>query len=217
MSAPESPDVERLRAAFASLRDEKGSPADAERIFTALHGEMNAEEREAIVEELATNADAAEVWRLAMELTPEPALERPATPDQQGLDWRTWLPIAAALFLMVGVGWQFVGQWNETEPPAYRTIDQRSIRSELPPDVPLSRSNPVLRWSAIEGARYRLRVLTPALEPVEEAEDLTVPEYRVSEAALERFPPGAQLLWQVEARVPGSPSVASPTFTLRLE
>jgi len=216
MSPSEPKDVERLREAFASLREERPSSVDAERIFTALHGDMPQEEREAVVEELVTNADAAQAWRLAMELAPDGASEQRAvaTPGKYG--WRVWLPVAASLIAALGVGWQFFGP-RATQPPVYRTIDQRSIRSEMPEGVPLSRANPVLRWSGVESARYRVRVLTAALEPIEEAEDLTIPEYRLSANALARVPPGAQLRWQVEARIPGAPSVVSPTFTVRLE
>jgi hypothetical protein len=217
VSASEPPDVERLRAALASLPEDARTPADAERIFTALHGEMSQEEREAIIEELVTNPDAAHVWRLAMELTPEPAPDEHVVAPQKKYGWAVWLPVAASVLLAIGIGWQLFNPWRVTVTPVYRTIDQRSIRSEVPEGVPLSRANPVLRWSAVEGARYRVRVLTSGLEPVEEAEDLTVPEYRLSPTALARVPSGGQLLWQVEARVPGSPGVASPTFSARLE
>jgi len=63
--AGEPADVARLRAALASVRGDGQSPVDAERIFDALHGRLTVEERQAVVEELLSNPDAAEAWRLA--------------------------------------------------------------------------------------------------------------------------------------------------------
>ena len=48
-------------------------PRIPERVFDALHGNLSAEERRAVVDELVLNADAAEAWRLARELAPDPA------------------------------------------------------------------------------------------------------------------------------------------------
>ncbi len=163
MSASDPGDVARLREALASLagKDGKdGSSADAGRIFDALYGHLGVEERRAIVDELANDAEAAEAWRLARELAPEPAAALlPARTET----WK-WISMAAALLLAVGLGWRLFSPWKPAEPPVYRSGEQRTITSALPPGAVLSRSQPVLRWTPVEGARYQVRVLTPELQ-----------------------------------------------------
>lgn len=214
VSDSEPTDVARLRAALVSLGDEGSGAVDAERIFDALHGNLTAEERQAIVDQLLANPEAAEAWRLAQELTP-PASESALSPPRQGT-WRLWSAAAAAV-LVLGLAWQFANPWRGTEAPVYRSTEQRVIASSLPAGQPLPRSSAILRWTAIDGARYRITVLTPALEVLAEANDLNTAEYAVSADALARIPPGAPLLWQVEARIPGEGSIVSPTFSVRVE
>jgi hypothetical protein len=213
VSASEPGDVARLREALASARGETANPVDAGRIFDALHGDVTPEDRRAVVDELITSPDAAEAWRLARELAPP--VSAPSVTRQDRGAWRWWS--AAAAVLALGVAWQFVAPWRTVEPPAYRSTEQRAIASLLPSGQPLSRNAPVLRWTGIDGARYRVTVLTPALDVIEEANNLGAPEYTISPDGVARFPPGAPLLWQVEARIPGEGSLVSPTFTVRVE
>jgi hypothetical protein len=228
MSAPEPPDLARLRAAFASLADQPDQrgwpPADAERVFTALHGDMSAEERRAVIEELVRYPDAAAVWRLARELTPEQAMAKMnataaayAAPARRWNQARTWLSIAAAALLLITLGglWQLQSM-RRTDTPAYRSAAS-AIASRLPPGQPLSRANPVLRWTEIADARYHVRVLTPSLDLLDEADEIREPAYRLREDVLRRIPSGGEILWQVEAIVPGRASAASPTFSVRVE
>jgi hypothetical protein len=215
VSDTEPADVARLREALASL-DRQGSPTvDAGRIFDALHGDMTEEERRAVIDELIANPDAAEAWRLAQELAP-PESRTSVIPIGRS-SWQWWSSAAAAAVLALGLVWQFANPWRGAESPVYRSTEQRAIGSLLPAGQPLSRSNPVLRWTGIDGARYRVTVLTPALEVIAEANNLSTAEYMVSAEALAKFPPGAQLLWQVEARLSGEGSIVSPTFSVRVE
>ena len=214
VSATEPTDVARLRAALASLQSEAGTPVDAGRIFEALHGDVTAEERRALVDELIANPDAAEAWRLAQELAP-PASAASVTPADRRA-WRWWSAAAAAVLAVVAV-WQVADPWRSADPPGYRSTEQRAIASLLPPDQPLSRRAPVVRWTGIDGARYRVTVLTPALDVVEDAGNLSATEYTLSADVVARFPAGSQLLWQVEARIAGEGNIVSPTFTVRVE
>ena len=66
-----------------------------------------------------------------------------------------------------------------------------------------SRAQPVLRWTGIDGARYRVRVLTADLQVLEESAESSALEYTLSQETLARIPPGTQILWQVEAQIPG--------------
>ncbi len=209
MTAPEPSDVGRLREALARLADEPGWPdADTGRLFSALHGDMPPEERRAVVDELIRNPQAAAAWRLARELGPE---------EPRGvsvLPWK-WMSIAAMLFLVVGAAWLIL-PWR-SEAPVFRGGEPRSIASLVPDDVPLSRAEPVLRWTELEGARYRVRVLTSELELLDETGDLVEPEYRLREDVLGKIPARGRILWQVEARVRGTPAVVSLTFNSQVE
>jgi hypothetical protein len=218
VSAEEPTDVARLRQAFAALRDDGTSePVDSERIFEALHGDLSADERQAVVEQLLTSPAAAESWRLARELAPEPGADarvertldarRPAA-------WR-WMSAAAAVLVAAGLGWQ-ITQWRAGDEPVYRSVDPRAIASALPAGSEISRAQPVLRWTGIDGARYRVRVLDADLQLLEESPETSAREYALSPDSLARIPPAGQFLWQVEARIPGEVIVTSPTFMNRV-
>ena len=212
MSAEEPEDVARLRAAFASVEEGTQERVDAERIFEALHGTLDPEERRALVEELASNPDAAEAWRLAREMDPGPGAQR------VGLvrNWR-WLAAAAAVVLTAGIGWQLMGPTRDTTEPIYRGVESRSITSALPPDATLPREQLVLRWNGVPGARYRVRVLTSDLEVLEESAETDVLEYRLSDETMRRVEAGSYILWQVEGRIPGDTVIVSPTFRVRVD
>jgi hypothetical protein len=217
VSAEEPTDVARLRRAFASLRDDGTSePFDSERIFEALHGDMSPDERQAVVDELLTNPAAAESWRLAREMAPESdvtaAVDRAR--DSRRPTWH-WISVAAAVLLVAGVGWQFA-PWRAADEPVYRGVESRAIVSALPQGGDVSRAQPVLRWNVVEGARYRVRVLAPDLQLLEESPETAAAEYTLTPQALARIPPAGQILWQVEARIPGEVVVTSPTFSNRV-
>jgi hypothetical protein len=217
VSAEEPTDVARLRQAFASLRDDGASePVDSERIFDALHGDMGPEERHAVVEQLLTNPAAAESWRLAREISPEPVADASGdrAPDSKRPAWQ-WISVAAAVVLAAGIGWQ-LAPWRGADEPAYRGTESRVITSALPQGGDISRARPVLRWNGIDGARYRVRVLTADLQLLEESPEASATEHSISPETLARIPAAAQILWQVDARIPGEVVVTSPTFTNRV-
>ena len=210
MTAPEPPDLDRLRAALARLGQEAEWPEpDSERVFSALHGEMSAEDRREVVDELVRNPHAAAAWRLARELEPD----EPSVAEARSRAW-TWISVAAMVAIAAGAAWQFQ-PWS-ADAPVYRSAEPRTIESRLPEDVRLPRAEPVLRWSAIDGARYRVRVLTPELDLLDEA-DVAAPEYRLPPEVLRQIRARGAIFWQVEARVDGASPVVSPTFTASLE
>jgi hypothetical protein len=72
--AHDSYDISRLCEAFASQRCEPASePVDSGRIFDALHANVSPRERQGVVEQLLTNPEAAQAWRLAREMRPDAA------------------------------------------------------------------------------------------------------------------------------------------------
>jgi hypothetical protein len=119
------------------------------------------------------------------------------------------------LLITAGGLWQLQSV-RSGRPPAYRSA-QSGIASLTPPDTPLSRAQPVLRWTPLEGARYRIRVLTPTLDVLDEAEEIVEPQYRLRDDVLRRIPSGSEMLWQVDAMVPGGAAASSPTFSVRVE
>jgi len=215
----EPKDIARLRAAFASIEgDGTSDRIDAERIFDALHGDMSSAERHAVIEQLIDNPAAAAAWRLAREMAPDAApphaLDRAPEERRQSAQWK-WLSIAAAAVLVVGLGWQLMLPQG-AEAPVYRSVESRAITSVLEPGAELPRARPVLRWTGIDGARYRIRVLTADLQLLEESPQTSALEYTLTEEALARIPPGTQILWQVEAQIPGEVIITSPTFSVRV-
>jgi hypothetical protein len=212
MSTGEPGDVARLRAALASLQGNGQGSVDAGRVFDAVHGRLTAAEREALVEELLDNPDAAEAWRLARELATETAPQTAVEPPSRiGLKW---LGVAAAMVLAVGVGWMVLRPAPE---PVYRGSQSLAIASALPANAPLPRAEPVLRWTGPDGGRYRVRVLTPELEVLEESDELSTPQFTLSAETLRRVQPGGWIVWQVDARVPDGTAIVSPSFSTRIE
>lgn len=218
MSAEDPTDVARLREAFASLKGHAANArVDPERVFDALHGDVSREERQAVVEQLLTDPAAAEAWRLAREMRPdavEGAAGRAPEESTRPAKWK-WMAVAAAAVLAVGLGWQLIQPREEGE-PTYRSVESRAIRSALARGTELSRTQPALRWTGVDGARYRVRVLTPDLQVLEESAESSAREYTLSPETLGRIPPGGQVLWQVEARIPGEGIITSPTFSIRV-
>lgn len=214
MSAPEPSDLERLRAALAASTGDE-SPVDPGRIFDAVHGDTSSEERQTLVDEIADDPEALEAWRLAMELAPGPAVSAPGSASGVSSTWK-WLGVAAGLLLAVGLARPLLAPWRQFGPPVYRGIEGLSIASLLPEGEPLPRAAPVLRWTAIDQARYRVRVFTADLQPLAETSDLATAAYPLPPDVMDRLPGGAVVLWQVEAEAPQG-TVVSPTFATRLQ
>jgi hypothetical protein len=218
--SPEEPkDVARLREAFASIEaDGASEPVDAGRIFDALHGEMSPAERQAVIEQLVSNPAAASAWRLARAMAPDTAhagaLDRPSEERWRFARWK-WVSVAAAAMLAIGVGWLLTLS-PQADPPMYRSVESRAITSRFEPGAKLSRTRPVLRWTGIDRARYRVRVFTADLQVLDESTETSALEYTLNQETLARIPPGTQILWQVEAHISGEVVITSPTFSIRV-
>ena len=82
----------------------------------------------------------------------------------------------------------------------------------------LPRANCRLAWtSAGEGATYRLRVATESLDLLAAVPDLETTEHVVPESSLADLPPGAWIVWQVEATLPDGSRIVSPSYKNRLD
>ena len=223
MSTPDRLDVARLRAALDRLGDDHRWPDDESApIFDAVHGDVTAQDSRAAVDSMIRNPRAALTWRLAVEMPPDPAAGRTTGPASRDTatttvpPLATWLALAATGVAAVGAALQVQHRTIVDSAPIYRTAGTSDVEPRVPDGGRLSREAPVLRWSALDGARYRVRVLTPDLDVLAEADGLPTPEYRVPAEALARVPAGGRLLWQVEAVWP-STRITSRTFEVVVE
>jgi hypothetical protein len=239
-----APGIERLRRAFSTYdappSDIEVEDIDAERIYRAAAGELPEDERRAVIDQVATSAAAAEVWRLAVELqraeakaaqeTDEESFadeESPAQPIAEVVPFRRRAPApipvfrrrfltALAALLAATIGF---GLWTRMHTPAPELRGAGSVFSTTIGDgASLPRDAFRLTWKPAEepGARYTVRVTTEDLRPVAEARRLEAPSYQVPESALAALPAGTRLLWQVEARTADGRTIASPTYAVEI-
>lgn len=208
-------DTLKLRQAFSSLSrgalPQEGCP-EADRIWSAVRGELAPRETREVVDHTASCPACAEAWRLAVEIGREAAegtLAKPAA-TTRGWDWR-WAAAAAIALVAAGVLlWQ---RGREPSGAVFRQAGAGDIRSLVPEGRPLPRESFVLRWTgAPEGSTYDVAVLTQELQAVVEADGLEEPELRVPEQDLRDVPSGAELYWYVDAELPGGAHVTSRTF-----
>jgi hypothetical protein len=216
-----------LREAFQARTG--GPPAGAScpepgRIYDAARGALSPGETREVVEHLALCPECAEAWRLAAAFEEEAAAGAEAVSIGTRSPWYL-RPVAAAAALVLaalaaGLWWTVVTVPEQA--PIYRAAGEAEIVSLLPEGEPLDRDAPFLRWQiapepAPEGTTYDLLVSTEALESVAEATELEEPRYELPEEALTDLPPGAQLLWRVEATTPDGRRIASPTFVTPIQ
>lgn len=223
---------EQLRDLFQELPREtvEGEPCpEPEELWAAAAGDqrVSAERLGWTVEHTGRCTSCGEDWRIARRLLRKAAAEvgesdegTAADPDRKirpisSAGRRRLLSIAAAMTAVV-VGAFF---WMQLSGPdqTFRQGGRDSIQSLLPEGQPLSRGEPVLRWSGPPGAIYELTVTTGQIAEVASVEHLDRPEYRLPDEALADLPSGTKLYWRVEATVPGRPRLASPTFSFLLE
>ena len=213
----------RLRAAFAVPDPTSISPScpPPETLWSAVRGELAPQAMREVLDHVALCSACAEDWRLAAELNRQQAGESAVTPGRvlQGRFGR-WRPLAATAALAAGL-LLAVGVWRTQAPqtPTYREARHEAIRSLLPAGQALPRQDAVLRWSPLPGAAsYDVRVTTEDLfQTVASAKGTTATELRLPVAALAALPPGAKLLWQVDAVRPDGTHETSPTFTTPLQ
>jgi len=228
MSEPTT-DTVNLRERFQAATGAADRPADcpaADLIWDALHGELSPEQRRSIIDHTARCPECAEAWRLARDVggTAQGAAlssagRRPGVGPVHGVGWRRWMPLAAAAALVAVVGLILhQGPIHDDQPSHYRTGEEITIRSLLPEEIPLKRSACLLRWSAgPEGSRYDVEVATDDLEVIARARGLERPEFTVPADRLANLPPGAELLWRIEATLPDGRRIPTETFIHRIE
>jgi putative zinc finger protein len=217
-------ELEDMRQAFAAAAGPPPAPERCpapETIWAAAQGELPPAEAREVVDHTAGCPACAEDWRLALALVEgAPAVERAPAPVSPVLTFpprrRFYAPIAAlaaAACLLIAVG---VQQRMHGPQPTYREEDRENLRS-LVADVSLPRDHFRLCWTPKKDATYDLLVSTEQLRQVTRKRGLTSHCYTVSPAALAGLPPGARLVWQVDATWPDGRSLSSDTFMATLE
>lgn len=215
-----SADDERLRAAFRALAaetSEQCSGDDLEKAWRAVSGELPAEERRGLVERAAGDPAYAEAWRIAYEVQRSQSETAPEALPARARSWNaTWLSLAAALVLVIGVALIQVQR-----PPADTFRDQggpATVASLVPSDAVLPRDAFKLRWTAgPEGSRYTVRVTTEDLRVLATAEALASSEFVVPAESLSGLGKGSRVFWQVVMSLPNGESLASDTFVVRIQ
>lgn len=211
----------KLRADFASLSADAVPGPDCpvpDAIWEALRGELPAASTAAMVEHTTRCHACAEAWRLGRELAgPVSAVGRVVRPRMFSGP-AVWAGLAAAALLIVVAGIGIFMPPEGRQQDVMRAGAELEIRSLVPETAPLPRSACVLKWSEpAAGARYTIRVGTPDLTTIATARSLEKPEYQVSANSLEKLPPGATIVWRVEADLPDGRRIASQAFLNRVE
>lgn len=218
---------DRLKETFQALGETSPrelSPEELDRVWRAVSGELPAEERRDLVDRMAGDAALAEAWRSAQELSRAAAAgarsEGRVPLWRTSRTWRTsrvsWLAAAAVLIIGIGVGivYQRSGLRDET----FRDPGHYVVESLVQPDVTLPREAFRLRWTpGPPDTRYQVTVTTEDLRVLATVQGLTAPELTLDGRRLSDVAPGARVLWQVMAALPGGESVASQTFVARVQ
>jgi len=202
----------RLKEAFHTLADsapDDPSADDVARVWSAVAGELPAEERRQLVERTATDAPLAQAWRVAHEL--HQAQLGGAVDVRRSSSWwpAALMGIAATLIVAAGVR---VLYFDRTPADVFRDSGSYVITSPLAADAALPRDAFVLKWQAgPQGSRYLVRVTTEDLQVLMTAPELTAAEVTVPSAALAPVPAGGRVLWQVVMSSPaGEPACWRP-------
>jgi hypothetical protein len=194
------------------------SPEELDRVWRAVSGELPAEERRDLVDRMAGDPALAEAWRSARELSRAAAagaVREERVPRRAA--WRaSWL--AAAAVLIAGIGIAIVYQRSSLRDDTFRDPGHYVVESLVRPDVTLPRDAFRLRWTpGPPDTRYQVTVTTDDLRVLATIQGLTMPELTLDGRRLSDVAPGARVLWQVMAALPGGESVASQTFVARVQ
>ena len=221
---------QRLRAAFQDDREPASGPVPddlQEQIWRAVSGDLDPEQRRALVDRTASDPAVAEAWRVASALwqarqegggiTEGSRASVMPMPTRRPRPWASpWLAAAAALVLITTI---VTIQYRRSGPAGdeFRVAPGATVQSLVPDDASLPRDEFRLRWTpGPENARFRVRVTTEDLRILVSAGELMEPELVVSPAALADVPSGARILWQVEMALPAGPTITSSTFIVRV-
>lgn len=202
----------------------ESAPEDVERVWDAVAGRLDGEQRREVIDRMATDPALAQAWRVAVELDrargddATTALQE-ASRFQRQASMR-WLPpalmgLAATLIVAAGIRVLLV---NRAPADTFRAGATVTVESRVPSDAALPRDAFVLRWNpGPEGSRYSVRVTTEELKVLTTASELTAPEFTVPSTVLESVPAAGRVFWQVTLAAPGGETISSQTFVVRVQ
>jgi anti-sigma factor RsiW len=224
-------ELARLRAAFTALADDAPAPEDCpspETIWSAVRGELPPQALREVLDHTARCSACAEDWRLAVEVNRQAEEQEETVPGQLPSNvvvgrfgrlgnWRSVAAaVALAASLLIGIG--IYREAVVPGQPTYRASQEATVSSLLAAGQALPREAAVLRWTPLAGATsYDVSVSTEDLRQVASAHGQAATAYQLSQEALAGLPPGAKLLWVVDAIFPDGHHVTSPTFTTPLQ
>lgn len=218
----EEGELARMRRAFACLSQPAPEPAACpppEKIWEAVRGELPPAQARTIVEHMAACPSCAEDWRLAVAMQKPAAASNVISAAERftfGQRMRNWGLAAAAVLALAVFGVQWAQQIKVE--PTYRG-DGVTIQSLVDEGQSLPRQQFLLRWSAPEtpGATYDVEVSTEDLRVIATGDDLRNPQFLVPAHALAGLPPGARLLWKVDAELSQGGHMTSNTFVTTVD
>lgn len=190
----------------------------ADRLWDALEGSLPPDESERLVLHAGACPACGVGLRVARELLRErdgsaSPLLAPLSPPRlaRRVPW-PWLFAGTGTLLTAAA----LVLWPQPQ-PALRGAGGTSPLRALSAEGRTGREGLVLRWSALPGARYSVRLFTAGLVLVHQQAALTQEELLVPASALRSLPGGARLVWTVSARLPDGRAVTSPAYLLELE
>lgn len=233
MSEREFSDQELMEAFQSRSINQTEEPALlAERIFDAVSGELDEQSTREVIERTARDPEAAEVWRLAVELQRERAgsdhlgsrkgatvASFPQEPERgSGSQQRyAWLAVAAAVLIAALLG-LFIVRGPRTQDDTVRGGGESTVVPLIEEDQALPRSDFVLRWRPVEGATgYNLTVATESVDVLYEQLGITGEELLVPARALASVADGGRVVWRVEAMLESGGRKTSNAFIARVE
>jgi hypothetical protein len=197
---------------------DSGDCPDPEQVWSAVRGELPPDEFGRLADHAAACPLCALAWQLGEKGSDEvgrPVVETGHKP------WRAWYGLAAAAVLVMAAAlvMQFrgTGIGPVSSPPEYRAPVEESVLSEMPADAVLSKEACTLRWSGPEGATFNIQVATTGYEILIQESGLENTEYTLPATVIENIPPGAAILWQVEAVLSDGTTQSSKTFRVTIE
>ena len=132
MTRPEPDELERLRRAFTTVAETRGSDdhaPDPDRIWQAVRGELTATEIEEMADQASRSAETAAAWRLAAELSREldSNSDDSVVPINRRRPVRWALGLAAAAVVVIGLALPLYHSFSPDPTPTFRAIDEFEI------------------------------------------------------------------------------------------
>jgi hypothetical protein len=211
-------EIMRLREAFAapdSAASNIQECPEPDRIWSAVRGELPADELREVLSHVALCASCAEDWRIAMAFEEE-ARQREEARVIPFHRYQRWVAAAAAA-LVLTVSGKYIHEWQKEQgPPTYRG-EQTRIEAVVSTGEALPREAFVLAWKPVENAEsYDLSVTDANLIVVAHQKG-TSTTYQIPAGDLAALSPGAKLHWTVTAFDEDGGILSTATFTNRLE